>query len=530
VPSSLPIPRQQPSPSQWARLIPGRTFAFRAGEREPQVASRPFKLEPLESSTARARTRLADLFPAPLQSRDARRWLRSVSADFVSVGLDWLIVGAILVPLRNTFPHIRLIAYAAGSPVVLLGLALLHASLITLVAYTEGLYAGDRNGQALPLGKSVFWATGLLIVAFGLQGAPGTTYVLFSAAGLLHWATLMIRRWHLASQNQPARQAGDDCRSVLIVGAGPLGRRVASLLNARPSDPRVVCGFVDDQEPLGNGVLGRISDLSRLARTLFVDEVILAGPHHQGVALQVIRDAKRLHLDVEIVADSFGCRPVTSELHNLGDLSLILLHEEPLPAAGLALKRFLDIAGAGLVLVALSPLLLLIAALIKLDSYGPVLYCAPRAGRRGRPFRCYKFRTMVAHADQWKDRLRILNQRSGPFFKLADDPRITRFGRLLRKYSLDELPQLWNVLKGDMSLVGPRPHPLDDFAEYEAEHLARLDVTPGLTGLWQITARRDPSFQRGMELDRQYIQSWSLGLDFQILLKTFSAVVRGGGE
>jgi lipopolysaccharide/colanic/teichoic acid biosynthesis glycosyltransferase len=178
----------------------------------------------------------------------------------------------------------------------------------------------------------------------------------------------------------------------------------------------------------------------------------------------------------------------------------------------------------------LSPLLAVIWSLIKLDSQGPVVYCAQRAGRKGRLFRCYKFRTMVSDADAMKERLRQSNQRSGAFFKIADDPRITRVGHSLRRYSLDELPQLWNVLKGDMSLVGPRPHPLDDFAEYETEHLARLDVTPGITGLWQVTARRDPSFQRGMELDREYIRTWSLGSDMRILLKTFLAVARGSGD
>jgi lipopolysaccharide/colanic/teichoic acid biosynthesis glycosyltransferase len=137
---------------------------------------------------------------------------------------------------------------------------------------------------------------------------------------------------------------------------------------------------------------------------------------------------------------------------------------------------------------------------------------------------------MVNNADQLKDGLRQCNQRSGPFFKIGDDPRITRVGSFLRRYSLDELPQLWNVLKGDMSLVGPRPHPVDDYAAYEVEHLARLDVTPGITGLWQVTARRDPSFQRGMELDREYIRTWSLMSDMRILLRTFLEVLRGGGD
>jgi lipopolysaccharide/colanic/teichoic acid biosynthesis glycosyltransferase len=210
-------------------------------------------------------------------------------------------------------------------------------------------------------------------------------------------------------------------------------------------------------------------------------------------------------------------------------LPVICLHAERLPA-GLVLKRVLDVAVAGLTLMALAPLLAVIAGFIRLDSRGPVLYCAQRAGRKGKLFRCYKFRTMVSGADRLKDDLRENNQRSGPFFKISNDPRITRLGRFLRRYSLDELPQLWNVVKGDMSLVGPRPHPLEDVAGYEIEHLARLDVTPGITGLWQVTARRDPSFQRGMELDREYIRTWSLRSDMRILLKTFLAVVQGSGD
>jgi lipopolysaccharide/colanic/teichoic acid biosynthesis glycosyltransferase len=209
---------------------------------------------------------------------------------------------------------------------------------------------------------------------------------------------------------------------------------------------------------------------------------------------------------------------------------VICLHAERLPAAGLVLKRLVDVLGAGLALVALSPLLAAIAALVKLDSPGSILYSAERAGRKGRLFRCYKFRTMVANADELKSLLRRSNERSGPIFKISGDPRITRIGRYLRRYSVDELPQLWNVLKGEMSLVGPRPHPVDDVAAYEIEHLARLDVTPGITGLWQVTARRDPSFRRGMELDREYIRMWSLRLDMQVLLRTFLAVFRGSGE
>ena len=323
---------------------------------------------------------------------------------------------------------------------------------------------------------------------------------------------------------------GPHTRNVLIVGAGGVGRRVASHMESHPEEGRAVCGFLDDERPLGRGVIGRVSNLAHLARTGFADEVILAAPHDRDLTLRVLHEARYLRLDVQIVPDLFGCKPVRSEVDRLGELPVICLHQERSPATSLFLKRMVDIIGATGFFLMSGPILAAIAVLIKLDSPGPLIYAAQRVGKKGRPFRCYKFRTMVRNADDLKDSLRNDNQRSGPFFKISGDPRITRIGRLLRRYSLDEVPQLWNVLKGEMSLVGPRPHPLDDFAGYEIEHLSRLHVTPGITGLWQVTARRDPSFQRGIDLDRQYIRTWSLGMDMRILCKTMLAVVQGSGE
>ena len=198
-------------------------------------------------------------------------------------------------------------------------------------------------------------------------------------------------------------------------------------------------------------------------------------------------------------------------------------------AVALAAKRAMDLVLSAVALALLSPWLAIIGMVIRLDSVGPVLYRAPRVGKKGQRFLCYKFRTMVANADSLKEQLRARNERQGPFFKIADDPRVTRVGRVLRRYSLDELPQLWNVLRGEMSLVGPRPHPLDDFERYAPEDSLRLAVTPGVTGLWQVTARRDPSFQRNVQLDLQYIEHWSLAMDLQILCRTVPAVLRGTG-
>lgn len=318
-------------------------------------------------------------------------------------------------------------------------------------------------------------------------------------------------------------------RNVLIVGAGAFGRRIATCIQDHPEQGRLVCGFLDDRRPMGDGVIGRTSNLGHLSRTSFVDEIILAAPDDREMTLQVLREARRLHLDVEMAVDLFGCQPAQASVRRVGEFPVICMHREPLPAGRLLAKRALDVVGAAAGLLLLGPFLVLIAGLIRWDSPGPPMYSALRVGRRGRPFRCYKFRTMVRNADELKSGLRGFNERSGVFFKIASDPRITGLGRWLRRYSLDELPQLWNVLRGEMSLVGPRPHPLDDFAGYGVEHLARLDVTPGITGLWQVTARQDPSFEKGVELDCEYIEAWSLSMDLRILGKTVLTVLRGDG-
>ena len=472
---------------------------------------------------------LALLLPSPLRGRTAWRWLSSTAADLGLVCLNWFLIGTLRLAFPALFRHPHWFGAVAETPSSLLGIGFLHGTLITLLLYAEGLYTetGDTRGQACILGKSVFWATVLLCLTFGLQGASLATCALFFAAGALHVVALLA--WRRVNRKRRGAKSGE-ARNSLIIGASAAGQRIAAYLRSHPEAGRIMCGFLDDEQPLGDEVLGRLGDLARLARTGFVDELILAAPEDRAATLHVLDEARRLRLDVEIVPELFGCQPAGNEIEQVGDLSVICLHAERLPDVALVTKRLVDLGGAGLALLFLAPVMTLIGALVRLDSPGPALYCAPRVGRKARPFRCFKFRAMVANADELKPQLRGRNGRNGPFFKIPDDPRVTRLGRILRRYSLDELPQLWNVLKGEMSLVGPRPHPLDDFAAYDIGDLARLDVTPGITGLWQVVARRDPSFARGLELDREYIRTWSLVSDLRILLKTVRAVAHGGGD
>lgn len=270
------------------------------------------------------------------------------------------------------------------------------------------------------------------------------------------------------------------------------------------------------------------AEFAAFAREQFVDEILVVS---QDVdLLPVMREARRQRLDVSFAIpelDEQESGEITVE--RIGRARVIGVRRERAPLFQLAAKRATDVVLSAIALVALLPLMLVIAALIAIDSEGPVLYQSQRVGTKGRRFRCYKFRTMAADAEAGKEQLRKRNQRTGAFFKITDDPRVTRVGKLLRRYSLDELPQLWNVLRGEMSLVGPRPHPPDDFKRYGTHHLRRLDFVPGITGLWQVTARQDPSFEKSVALDVEYIRNWSLWLDLRILWRTIGAVARGSG-
>jgi exopolysaccharide biosynthesis polyprenyl glycosylphosphotransferase len=393
-----------------------------------------------------------------------------------------------------------------------------YAVLVTLFGFSEGLYkkpweARSAPGIAISI-RAVLFALGLACVAAYEAMPPLAVPVTFviSLAGLSAWRGWNTARWRAQSRDV-------DCRNVLIVGAGPVGRAIARALR-NPVYKMAVRGFVDENQSLSQDVLGRIEDMAWLARAEFIDEVILALPNQPARVREAAEIAQRNHLDVRAVLDVPPDPWLDGGFERIGDIPVVPLHREPLPDGGLLLKRILDIAGSSLGIVLAGPLMAVVAVLIRRDTPGPAIYSAVRTGAKGRVFPCYKFRSMVTDAEQLKDSLRDRNQREGPIFKLDCDPRVTRVGRFIRKYSLDELPQLWNVLLGDMSLVGPRPHPVDEVNHYELQHYRRLDVKPGMTGLWQVTARKNPSFEVNMHLDLTYIENWSLFLDLRILLRT----------
>jgi exopolysaccharide biosynthesis polyprenyl glycosylphosphotransferase len=325
-------------------------------------------------------------------------------------------------------------------------------------------------------------------------------------------------------------ERGIGTRNAVIIGAGRVGQALARQLEENKLLGYRFKGFLDENHSNVPSLLGKIEDLSRIAKSEFVDEVFITIPSERELVKRIAIEARQNRLDVKVVPELYDGLAWNAPLHHIGEFPVMEIHWRAIPNLQLAIKRVFDVISSSLMMILCLPGLAVLAAWIKLDSLGPVFYASRRVGKKGRVFTCCKLRTMVSNADDLKESLRTRNERDGPFFKIEKDPRLTRVGKFLRRYSLDELPQLWNVLKGDMSLVGPRPHPIDDFERYSLEHLRRLDVKPGLTGLWQVTARQDPSFETNLELDLEYIENWSLSLDIQILIKTVPEVFRASGS
>jgi exopolysaccharide biosynthesis polyprenyl glycosylphosphotransferase len=324
-------------------------------------------------------------------------------------------------------------------------------------------------------------------------------------------------------------------RNVLIVGTGPEAHALRHHIESIPHLGYAFKGFIELEgssarfaSPSGD-VVGSLDTLFTHARKQFVDEIFFTAPCERGIVQDVLEKARAAGVDLRVVPDMYDGLAWNSPIEYIGQFPTIPLHCGHVPEMALVLKRSLDIAFSSLVLIVLFPLLLAIAIAIKLDSPGPVFYSSERIGKKGRVFRCKKFRTMVRDAENKRADIMHMNERDGVLFKVSNDPRITNLGRFLRKYSLDELPQFFNVLRGDMSVVGPRPPIGSEVKEYKLNHLRRLDVTPGITGLWQVQGRQDPSFDSYISLDVAYIENWSLWLDLKIIVRTVGVVLSGTG-
>jgi exopolysaccharide biosynthesis polyprenyl glycosylphosphotransferase len=374
--------------------------------------------------------------------------------------------------------------------------------------------------------------SGALYFARGEVVSRGVVLLTLGITAALLCGRRLVWRWMVyRSYDQ-----GMETRNILVVGTGRVGQALRHHIESIRHLGYTFKGYVHipgvDSEMLAANnpeVLGTIDEVLDLARKHFVDEVFLSAPCERGLVKRLVEQARIAGVDIRVVPDLYDGLAWNSPIEYIGQFPTIPLHRGEVPVFGLMMKRLLDIVVSSVVLVLISPLMLAIGAAVWLDSPGGVFYSSERIGKKGRVFPCFKFRTMVKDAERKRSEILHMNERDSVLFKISNDPRITRVGRFLRKYSLDELPQLINVLRGDMSLVGPRPPIASEVRRYQLNHLRRLDVTPGITGLWQVQARQDPSFDNYISLDTAYIENWSLWLDVKILVRTVGVVVAGTG-
>ena len=352
----------------------------------------------------------------------------------------------------------------------------------------------------------------------------------------LDTALLVLVRMACVSVARHQRKRGYDKVYVVVAGTGRAARNHVDELRAHPEWGLEVRGLLSEvpklavDEVAGIKVIGPLSGLPELLKREVVDEVHFAVSRRTLERLDAaVRVCDEMGVTVRIVMGLLGKLNSRPSLDQVGGMSLLTLSSTPRDEAALVLKRLIDVALSAVALVAASPALLLATIAVKLSSAGPAIFRQKRSGMNGRVFTLYKFRTMVQDAEALKAQLESKNEMDGPVFKIKDDPRITGVGRVLRKLSIDELPQLWNVLRGDMSVVGPRPPIPAEVEKYERWQRRRLSMRPGITCIWQVSGRSNIDFRRWMEMDLEYIDNWSLGLDLKIILKTIPAVLSSRG-
>jgi len=360
--------------------------------------------------------------------------------------------------------------------------------------------------------------------------------LVFFYAGVLIPALLIISRLVKRVVRNRLRKKGLGVDRVLVVGGGEVGRAVMRNTVAEETLGYHVVGFVDDDPEKGSTDIGRFkawgetANLPRLIKELAVDEVIITLPwmYHRKI-VSIIAQCEREKVRVRIVPDIFQMTLSRLHIEDLAGIPMIGIQERSIKGGQLVFKRVMDIVLSSLLLVLLFPLFVLIAVAIKLDTPGPVILRQIRVGKGERLFTCFKFRSMRVGADEEKAQLLERNEANGVWFKMRDDPRVTRVGRFLRRASMDELPQFLNVLMGHMSMVGPRPAVPSEVQHYQPWHKRRLEVAPGVTGLWQVSGRSNLTFDEMVLLDLYYIENWSPLLDLHLLLRTVPTVVSGEG-
>jgi exopolysaccharide biosynthesis polyprenyl glycosylphosphotransferase len=414
------------------------------------------------------------------------------------------------------------------------GDSLAFAYLLTVLLFARSdLYAERSRRPGLTrIVASLFQVMVVALVFSIASGHTFSSYYIFYASFALGTVTVSLLRWtHTRVTGWMLASAGYS-RRTLLVGSGRHLDQVAHALAGSPQGGIEPIGYISLTPRPGNGLrsLGELADLAGILAEHRVQDVVIADPDFpQAQAVELIDVCHQRGVEVHVAPSTMGILTQRAEFVPGQSLPLFTLKPPVFEGVDFAMKRTFDAIGATLLLVLLSPLLLAIALAVKLTSRGPVLYRSARPGMGATPFDCLKFRTMHDDAEEAQAELEAFNEMDGALFKIREDPRLTPVGRLLRRFSLDELPQLVYVVRGDMSLVGPRPLPLRDFAQLDEWHKKRYLVLPGITGLWQVSGRADLDFDDLVRLDFLYLERWSIALDLVILLKTIPAVLMRRG-
>jgi exopolysaccharide biosynthesis polyprenyl glycosylphosphotransferase len=431
-------------------------------------------------------------------------------------GSDWAVVWRDVIPVPAAF----LALYALG-----------WVSILTM----NGLYRPRAHwslrAEVLGVARAIVAMSLLTLAVLFLFKLPDVSRLFLLALFPVQAAITIVTRAALRWWLERVRLRGGNTRFVLVLGAGARGQAFAAKLEAHRELGLRVIGFLDDAKPQATGtwpLLGPLDSLQAVLHQRVVDEVVICLPFSMWSLIDAIthlceEEGKIVRIPMDVLEHAISA----GRIEELDGTPVFSLVSGPDRELALAAKRLVDLVVSTLGIVLLSPVFGVVAVAVALDDGRPILFRQRRVGLHGRPFDVVKFRSMARDAEARRVALLGQNEINGRAFKVTDDPRVTRVGRFLRRTSLDELPQLWNVLRGEMSLVGPRPPLPDEVAGYDLWHRRRLSMKPGITGLWQVRSRREPNFDRWVAADLEYIDRWSLWLDVKILARTIPAALEG---
>jgi exopolysaccharide biosynthesis polyprenyl glycosylphosphotransferase len=456
--------------------------------------------------------------------------------------IDFLIVALTLVPLCLDPFYVKNLAgfeFKLHRPVFFIAYLLAWV----IVSDRFNLYSSKRFESFVNESMDVF-KTILVCILFAIaveylsyEQSINREYLLYFL--MLQIIALSVFRFFLRISLKFLRKRGYDTRNLIIIGKNERSSSIIHQFNNKSHFGIRILGYLDvgnngngfDSWPSGCRYLGTLDDFEAILKENVVDEVLITLPikSFYNEIQKVLLKCEMVGIDAKLSTHFFNLQLAKSDISYINNFPYLEMYTTPRMSWQLIVKRTVDMAVSSIFLILLSPLLLMISVMIKMTSDGPVLFGQKRVGYNGRLFTCYKFRTMVKNAEQLKKYLLEQNEMDGPVFKICQDPRLTPVGSFLRRNSLDELPQLFNVLKGDMSLVGPRPPLPEEVDLYDLNERRRLSVRPGMTCIWQVSGRNQINFEDWMDMDRKYIDNWSLSLDFKLILKTIPALFKRTG-